>query len=77
MDQTNSNAAYFERRASEEAQAAERASDERARLRHLELAERYSIAARSGGGAPTGADELGQTPNAPAPLLQPEFRILP
>ena len=76
MDQTNSNAAYFERRASEETQAAGRASDERARLLHLELAQRYSIAARSGG-APGIADEAGQAPIAPAPLLQPEFRILP
>ena len=76
MEQTNSNAAYFERRASEEAQAAERASDERARLRHLELAQRYSIAARSGGARGV-AGEAGQAPIAPTPLLQPEFRILP
>ena len=75
MDQFEPDSAYFERRASEETAAAERANDERARRLHIELAERYTNAARSGRPArePAKADDARPTP---APLLSPEFRIL-
>ena len=72
MEQISTDSEYFERRANEETAAAERASDERARMLHMELAQRYSTAARSGGAA----DGAEATPAPPAALLQPEFRIL-
>jgi len=65
-------AAYFTRRASEERAAARRAHDPRSRQTHLDLAERYAAAAQSGA-----SDAADTEPQAMAPLLQPEFRILP
>ena len=70
-----SDSTYFERRASEEQAAAQRAHDPRARQSHIDLAERYSQAAQTGL-VDGGADEP-QEPQAAIPLLQPEFRILP
>ena len=74
MDQVEPDSAYFERRASEETEAAERAHDEHVRQLHIELAERYSKAARSG----RPASEAANRGDAPAaePFLTPEFRIL-
>ena len=75
MDQMTSDSSYFMRRASEERAAAQRAGDPRARQSHIDLAERYANAALAG----DAADNDGQTglPGVAAPLLQPEFRILP
>jgi hypothetical protein len=72
MDQGHLDSAYFNRRASEERAAAERALDPRARQSHIDLAERYSRAAQAG--AMEGEKTLEP---AAMPLLQPEFRILP
>jgi hypothetical protein len=76
MDRAKSDAAYFTRRASEERAAARRAHDPRSRQTHLDLAERYALAAQS---CARHADDAEPMPEAPAmaPLLQPEFRILP
>jgi hypothetical protein len=71
MDQLEPDSTYFARRATEEAAAAERASDQRARQLHFELAERYCIASRYG------RIQAEETLSAPAPVLPPEFRILP
>ncbi len=73
MDKIERDAAYFERRAAEEAAAAERAEDDRARQTHMELARRYAAAAQGEGEAPLDDDQ----PFGPSPLLSPEFRILP
>ncbi len=72
MGQRHSDSKYFMRRAGEEQAAAQRASDPRARQSHFDLAERYSRAAQTNE-LDGGEDE----PQAPMPLLQPEFRILP
>jgi len=85
MDQLDSDSAYFHRRASEEQAAAERASDPRARQSHIDLAERYADAARTGSMAANsngssgsnGSADLDEGSLTPPPLLQPEFRILP
>jgi hypothetical protein len=76
MDKFEPDSTYFARRATEEATAAERASDQRARQLHFELAERYCIASRNGVSTAAG-DKVDEAPNAPAPLLPAEFRILP
>ena len=78
MDQFTSDCAYFLRRADEERAAAERATDPRARQSHLDLAERYADAARAVAATTRlKGVEAEPAPIAPAPLLQPEFRILP
>ena len=76
MDQATLDSNYFTRRASEEQAAAERARDPRARQTHIDLAERYSHAARA---CEAGAEEETVPPESLSaiPLLQPEFRILP
>ena len=66
---------YFARRASEERAAAERALDPRARQSHLDLAERYAEAAQQQ--LAQEGEEAMPEPQAPLPLLPPEFRILP
>ncbi len=76
MDRSWSDSQYFLRRAEEERAAASRASDPRARQSHLDLADRYCEAART----VTEAIELVEADPAQitsAPILQPEFRILP
>ena len=76
MDHTWSDSQYFLRRADEERAAARRARDPRARQSHHDLAERYADAART----IAEAIELVETDPAQitsAPILQPEFRILP
>ena len=76
MDRSWSDSQYFLRRADEERAAAKRASDPRARQSHLDLAERYADAART----VTEAIDRVETDAASitsAPILQPEFRILP
>ena len=76
MDGSWSDSQYFLRRADEERAAAKRASDPRARQSHLDLADRYVDAART----VSEAIELVETDPAQitsAPILQPEFRILP
>jgi hypothetical protein len=75
MDGSWSDSQYFLRRADEERAAAKRASDPRARQSHLDLADRYVDAART----VTEAIELQADPAqiTSAPILQPEFRILP
>ena len=74
MDQRNSDATYFMRRAAEERAAAEHARDPRARQSHHDLAERYSNAARA---CERPMTRLPTEAGAAAiPLLQPEFRIL-
>ncbi len=65
------------RRASEERAAAQRANDPRARQSHIDLAERYAKAARAGERAAANDEQHGLDPSITAPLLQPEFRILP
>ena len=75
MDQ-RADSQYFLRRSEEERAAAKRASDPRARHSHLDLAERYADAART----MAEAIELVEADPAQiisAPVLQPEFRILP
>ena len=62
---------YFLRRAEEERAAAKRARDPRAEQSHLDLAERYADAART----VTDAADIERV--EAAPILQPEFRILP
>ena len=75
MDHSWSDSQYFLRRADEERAAAKRASDPRARQSHLDLADRYVDAART----VSEAIELQADPAqiTSAPILQPEFRILP
>ncbi len=73
MDHTDPDSVYFERRASEETAAAERAADERARQLHIELAQRYANAARSRSPAGSGA-ETDELPNGRS--IAAEFRIL-
>jgi len=76
MDRPWSDSQYFLRRAAEERAAAKRASDPRARQSHLDLAERYEDAVRT----VSEAVELVEADPAritSAPILQPEFRILP
>jgi hypothetical protein len=75
MDRIEPDFAYFNRRSMEEAEAAEQASDQRARALHADLAERYAKAARASDAKPHGpaADEA---PRDVAPLLSAEFRIL-
>ena len=75
MDKSNADSTYFIRRASEEQAAAERARDPRARQSHLDLAERYSDAARKGEIAPFADPDEAQL--AMTPAISPEFRILP
>ena len=75
MGKQPADSSYFMRRASEEQAAAERASDPRARQSHIDLADRYAQAARTAP-AVNDDDEI-REPQAPVPLLQPEFRILP
>ena len=65
---------YFERRAIEEAAAAERAADENVRQLHIELAERYSNAARRGA-LPAPADEPDELARD-SRTMPAEFRIL-
>ena len=76
MDRPASDRAYFLRRADEERAAAKRATNSLARQSHVDLAARYADAARALEGADN-AVEAEPIPNAPVPLLQPEFRILP
>ena len=75
MDQVTIDSSYFSRRAAEERDAAQRARDPRARQTHLDLAERYAQAVLSSGRQ--AANDPVPEPHAVAPLLQPEFRILP
>lgn len=63
---------YLNRRACEERDAAERASNPKAKELHLELAARYAEAAQGGGGRP----ELGIAQAPPHPGLPSDFRIL-
>ena len=70
MENSEPTAEYFERRASEELAAAEQASSDHARQSHLELAKRYSEAART-------ADRRDGRDDEAAPLLPSDFRILP
>lgn len=73
-----SDAQYFLRRADEERAAAKRASDPRARQSHLDLAERYADAARTvDAAAKLKLVEADPAQVTTAPILQPEFRILP
>jgi hypothetical protein len=73
-EQLNQDADYFRRRACEEADAAEQASDERARLSHSELAVRYSEAAeKARDGSEDGAADSDE---GLGPLLAQEFRII-
>ena len=76
MDRSRSDSQYFLRRAEEERAAAKRASNPRARQSHLDLAERYADAARTVAEA---IDVMDADPAqiTSAPILQPEFRILP
>ena len=76
MDHSWSDSQYFLRRADEERAAAKRASDPRARQSHLDLAERYTEAARTVGEA-IELVEVDPAQITSAPTLQPEFRILP
>jgi hypothetical protein len=71
MARSWSDSQYFLRRAEEERAAAKCASDPRAQQSHLDLANRYSEAARTVTEAAT--PELVEA----ASILQPEFRILP
>ena len=75
MDQATIDTSYFSRRAAEERAAAQRAHDPRARQTHLDLAQRYAQAARSGK-TEAANDERVPEAHTAAPLLQPEFRIL-
>ena len=78
MDRSQSDCQYFLRRADEECAAADRASDSRARQSHLDLAERYRVAARAvAARTKLKVIESEPTPIARTPLLKPEFRILP
>lgn len=78
MDQFQSDSQYFLRRADEELAAAERASDPRARQSHLDLAERYANAARAvAATTKLKVVEAEPAPITPAPMPQPEFRVLP
>ena len=74
MDDCRSESAYFERRASEETAAAERATDQRAKQLHIELAARYFEAARARQ-SPSGGDELEQAPIATAQAPPPELQV--
>jgi hypothetical protein len=76
MDRAKLDCVYFTRRASEERAAAQRAHDARSRQTHLDLAERYALAAQRGASEVAEADPTGEA-QAMAPLLQPEFRIVP
>lgn len=76
MDRAKLDAAYFTRRANEERAAAQRAHDPRSQQTHLDLAERYALAARSCGQDAADAEPMSEAQPAP-PILQPEFRILP
>jgi hypothetical protein len=75
MDRAKLDSVYFTRRAGEERAAAQRAHDARSRQTHLELAERYALAAQRGASDLAEADPIAEA-QAMAPLLQPEFRIL-
>ena len=78
MDRSWSDSQYFLRRAGEERAAAKRASDPRARQSHLDLAERYADAARTvASAAKLKLVEADPAHITSAPILQPEFRILP
>ncbi len=74
MDDFRSDSAYFTRRASEETEAAERATNPRARQLHIELAARYFEAARAR--QSQSVDELEKAPVAAAPASPAELRIL-
>ena len=74
MDRSEPDSLYFERRASEETAAAERAGDERVRQLHIELAERYANAARGCGPAPN--DDETDTIRRSDRRMGAEFRIL-
>jgi hypothetical protein len=76
MDRSRSDSQYFLRRAAEERAAAKRAGDPRARQSHLDLAERYADAARTMAEAIELVD-ADPSQITSAPILQPEFRILP
>ncbi len=74
MDDFRSDSAYFARRASEETEAAERATNPRARQLHIELAARYFEAARARG--TQSVDEPAKAPVAAAPASTAELQIL-
>jgi hypothetical protein len=76
MDRSRSDSQYFLRRAGEERAAAKRASDPRARQSHLDLADRYADADRTVAEAIELVD-ADPSQITSAPILQPEFRILP
>ena len=73
MDDFRSDCAYFARRASEETAAAERATDQRAKQLHIELAARYFEAARARQ-AQSGGDGL-EAPISAAQTPPPELQI--
>ena len=78
MDRVWSDSQYFLRRAEEERAAAKRASDPRARQSHLDLAERYDDAVRTvDAAARMKVVEADPSQVASAPILRPEFQILP
>ncbi len=72
-EQLNQDIAYYRRRACEEANAAEQASDERARLSHSELASRYAEAAEKAGDGSVSCEQI--LDDAPASLAN-VFRII-
>ena len=75
MGKQRTDSGYFMRRASEERAAAQRARDPRARQSHIDLAERYSQAAKMAGADNDDEEQLDQ--QAPMSVPQPEFGILP
>jgi len=77
MDRSTLDAAYYTRREREERAAAQRAHDPLSRQTHLDLAERYAAAAAQADASDASdAEPMAEAPGM-APLLQPEFRILP
>ena len=68
---TGQDSSYYNRRAGEERDAAQRATDPRARQSHLEMALRYEAAANSASG-------IDPAPAArAAPILPPDLNIIP
>jgi hypothetical protein len=67
---TETEDAYYRRRASEEEQAANAATDQRVRQAHTDLAKRYSDAAE-------GLSEEDLPSPSSGPAIGPEFRIIP
>lgn len=78
MDQFQSDAEYFNRRADEERAAAERATHPSARQSHIDLADRFAEAARAIAEVSTlGEADIGQDRPIAVSVREPEFRILP